>query len=218
MMLRIGYMCEPDVESIDKRLVGAHARSMKKVWVPLTILLLSACGNNQLAGSDPAPIEPEHVSSEGTTPTTPTTVSPTTTVAGAEPADPRLVGPRQAFKVLLPDGFKQRGNGLTQGGGDSFPGHTLDTATFIDIAMHQMVTISLERGVDAQVVAKPTDPATESLAGIRSEATVMLWTDPTSKNLAAWWTPSPSSVVWVYGDGMSREQLTDVVKSIEVAS
>ena len=140
--------CERDYESIDKRHFDAHARDMKKVWVPLTILLLSACGDNQLAGSDAVPIDAKQVSSEGTTPATPTTVSSTAAVTGMEPADPRLVGPRQAFKVLLPDGFKQRGNGLTQGGGESFPGHTLDTATYIDIATHQMVTISLERGVD----------------------------------------------------------------------
>ena len=44
----------------------------------------------------------------------------------------------------------------------------------------------------------------------------MSLTDPVSKNVSMWWAASPTAVVWVYGYGLSNEEMMPVVKSIEV--
>lgn len=40
--------------------------------------------------------------------------------------------------------------------------------------------------------------------------------DPQSNKISMWWTIDSTTVVWVYGDGLSEVQMIRAIKSIEV--
>jgi len=79
-----------------------------------------------------------------------------------------------------------------------------------------MLTVSVERGVSASDAVKPTDPATTTLDGVRPEGVVMQLIDLHSNKISMWWAIDSTTVVWVYGDGLSEVQMIRAIKSIEV--
>jgi hypothetical protein len=196
---------------------------MKRPWVALSVSVIAltvsaACGDGGrvVSGSIPAQSLQTVVSVTESTPSS--TIPDVSPVTG--PSVQTVTGPRQAFTASLPLGFIRRGNDdRPSGGGDTFPGDEVDSATYFDpLVRPHGLTISVEHG-DRVVASEKIkiDPAAVTLEGLRPEGTVMSLTDPVSKDVSMWWAASPTSVVWVQGYGFSNEEMMSVVKSIEVA-
>jgi hypothetical protein len=185
----------------------------------IALLVSAACGESSRAVSDSIPAQPLATAPSVTVSTPSSTIADVAPVAG--PSVQTVTGPRQAFTASLPLGFVRRGNDdRPSGGGDTFPGDEVDSATYYDpLVLHHGVTISVEHGdrVIASERAMAVDPAAVALEGLRPEVTVMSRTDPVSKDVAMWWAASPTAVVSVQGYGFSNEEMMSVVKSIEVA-
>ena len=195
---------------------------MKRPWVALSVsviaLTVSACGEGSRAVSGSIPAQPLQTTVSVTESTPSSTIADVSPVDG--PSVQTVTGPRQAFTASLPLGFIRRGNDdRPSGGGDTFPGDEVDSATYFDpLVRHHGVTISVEHGdrVNASERTKTVDPAAATLEALRPEGTVMSLTDPVSDDVSMWWAASPTSVVWVYGYGFSNAEMMSVVKSIEV--
>ncbi len=135
----------------------------------------------------------------------------------AQPSVVRFVGPEEQYSVGLPASFAPQGDGMVQGGGETFPNHYVYTRTFIDVANHQRITLSVERGVVSVDAITSGSTPTMAYDDVRPGVTVLARVDPASRDTAMWWPADATSVVWLYGSGMTEDQLLEVLTSIEVA-
>ena len=87
----------------------------------------------------------------GTSPPTDDLTVPTGPATTSASVGEQVGGPQQTFRLVLPVGFTQRGNSLKQGGGSTFPGHTVDSTTYVDVSAHQMLTVPLNEGCRQQM-------------------------------------------------------------------
>lgn len=184
-----------------------------------SLTVSAACGDGSRAVSGSIPAQPLQTAASVTESIPSSTIAEVSSVVG--PSVQTVTGPRQAFTASLPLGFTRRGNDdRPSGGGDTFPGDQVDSATYYDpLVRPHGVTISVEHGdrVIASATIKTIDPAAVTIEGLRPEGAVMSLTDPVSNDVSMWWAASPTSVVWVHGYGFSNEEVMAVVKSIEVA-
>ena len=185
----------------------------------IALTVSAACGEGSRAVSGSIPAQPLQTAASVIESSPSSTIADVSSVVG--PSVQTVTGPRQAFTASLPLGFTRRGkDDRPSGGGDTFPGDEVDSATYFDpLVRPHGVTISVEHGdrVIASEKIKTIDPAVLMLEGLRPEGTVMSLTDPVSTNVSIWWAASPTAVVWVYGYGFSNEEMMSLVKSIEVA-
>lgn len=184
-----------------------------------TLAMHASCGSRPAVGT--AASEAQVTSQEVTVSTAqlPTsTAQPSPSSTGiAQPNVVRFVGPEHQYSVELPASFAPQGDGMVQGGGETFPNHYVYTKTFIDVANHQRITLSVERGVVSADAITSSSTPTMVYDDVRPGVTVLARVDPASKDTAMWWPADAASVVWLYGSGMTEDQLLAVLTSIEVA-
>ena len=186
-------------------------------------LALVACGSAEPAAQR-APAEtarpavtpmasPEQADS---TTTIRSTVAATVAAANSAAPRPAYIAPGEVFSIaVLPDGFVARQPPTTVAEKLSPDGNRVVSQTFINSDLGQLLIVTLTSGVPAEqqlsyVAAGPV------VVGVLDDRIVYALADAMTGQRGMAWAAGPADVVWLYGTGMTDEQLAPIANAIEV--